>query len=146
MKNIAIYKIILIITAICCCISLFLSRGNRQDISGTVIAKSDYIKSRYKSTKIYTEYVFAIHPDNSRLSDFDMKVPFHSYVKFDVGDKVIFYDENINKYLKDPKWYEKDRVWATIFIFLLCVICYLLICLIMNNLKDNYGKKNRRNI
>ena len=143
MKKDAIYKIALVVTTICCFISLFKSCGNRQDISGTVIAKSDYIKSRYKSTKIYTEYVFAIHPDNSRLSDFDIVVPFHSYIKFNVGDKVIFYNKNINKYLKDPKWYEKDEVWATIFIFLLCVICYLLICLIMNNLKDNYGKKTR---
>ena len=72
---------------------------------------------------------FAIHPDDSRLSDFDMEVPFHNYIKFDVGDKVVFHDENINKYLKDPKWYEKDEVWATIFIVLLCTICYFLICL-----------------
>ena len=121
MKNIAIYKIILIITAICCCISLFLSRGNRQDISGTVIAKSDYIKSRYKSTRVYTEYIFAIHPDDSRLSDFDIEVPLHSYIKFDVGDKIVFYDMNINKYLKDPKWYEIDSVWGGIFIVLLFV-------------------------
>ena len=129
MKNIAIYKIILIITAICCCISLFLSRGNRQDISGTVIAKSDYIKSRYKSTRVYTEYIFAIHPDNSRLSDLDIEVPLHSYVKFKVGDKIVFYDVNINKYLKDPKWYEIDSVWGGIFIVLLFVAGGFLYCI-----------------
>ena len=129
MKKNAIYKIALIVTIICCFISLFKSCGNHQDISGTVIGKSDYIKSRYKSTRVYTEYIFAIHPDDSRLSDFDMEVPFHNYIKFDVGDKVVFHDENINKYLKDPKWYEKDEVWATICVVLLCVICYFLICL-----------------
>lgn len=129
MKKIAIYKIALAVTAICCFISLFKSCGNRQDISGTVIAKSGDIKSRYKSTRVYTEYIFAIHPDDSRLSDFDMAVPFHCYIKFDVGDKIVFYDENINKYLKDPKWYEKDKVWATISIVLLCVACYFLIYL-----------------
>ena len=128
MKKI-LYKITLMVMTIFCFISLFKSCGNRQDISGTVIAKSGDIKSRYKSTRVYTEYIFAIHPDDSRLSDFDMEVPFHSYVKFDVGDKVVFHDENINKYLKDPKWYEKDGVWATIFIVLLCVVCYFLICL-----------------
>ena len=128
MKKI-LYKITLMVMTIFCFISLFKSCGNRQDISGTVIAKSADIKSRYKSTRVYTEYIFAIHPDDSRLSDFDMEVPFHSYVKFDVGDKVVFHDENINKYLKDPKWYEKDGVWATIFIVLLCVVCYFLICL-----------------
>ena len=132
MKKITIYKIALIVTIICCFISLFKFCGNRQDISGTVIGKSDYIKSEYKSTRVYTEYIFAIHPDDSRLSDFDMEVPFHSYIKFDVGDKVIFYDENINKYLKDHKWYEKDIVWATIFI-VLSLVCYFLICLIIES-------------
>ena len=136
MKKINAYKIALAVTAICCFISLFKSCGNRQDISGTVIAKSGDIKSRYKSTRVYTEYIFAIHPDDSRLSDFDMEVPFHSYIKFDVGDKVIFYDENINKYLKDPKWYEKDRVWATIFFILLCVAGYLLSYLIIEYYKE----------
>lgn len=129
MKKINVYKIALAVTAICCFISLFKSCGNRQDISGTVIAKSGDIKSRYKSTRVYTEYIFAIHPDDSRLSDFDIEVPFHNYIKFDVGDKVVFHDENINKYLKDPQWYEKDEVWATICVVLLCVICYFLICL-----------------
>ena len=129
MKKINAYKIALAVTAICCFISLFKSCRNRQDISGTVIAKSGDIKSRYKSTRVYTEYIFAIHPDDSRLSDFDIEVPFHNYIKFDVGDKVVFHDENINKYLKDPKWYEKDEVWATICVVLLCVICYFLICL-----------------
>ena len=129
MKKINVYKIALAVTAICCFISVFKSCGNRQDISGTVIAKSDYLESEYYSTRIYTEYIFAIHPDDSRLFDFDMEVPFHNYIKFDVGDKVVFHDENINKYLKDPKWYEKDEVWATICVVLLCVICYFLICL-----------------
>ena len=136
MKKNAIYKIALVVTTICCFISLFKFCGNRQDISGTVIGKSDYIKSKYKSTRVYTEYIFAIHPDDSRLSDFDMEVPFHSYIKFDVGDKVIFYDEKINKYLKDPKWYEKDGVWATIFVILLCVAGYLLSYLIIEYYKE----------
>ena len=127
MKKINVYKIALAVTAICCFISLFKSCGNRQDISGTVIAKSGDIKSRYKSTRIYTEYIFAIHPDDSRLSDFDIEVPLHSYIKFDVGDKIVFHDENINKYLKDPRWYEKDEVWVLIFIVLSISMLLLLL-------------------
>ena len=126
MKKI-LYKITLVVMAICCFISLFKSYGNHQDISGTVIAKSGDIKSRYKSTRIYTEYIFAIHPDDSRLSDFDIEVPLHSYIKFDVGDKIVFYNENINKYLKDPRWYEKDEVWVVIFIVLSISLLLLLL-------------------
>ena len=126
MKKI-LYKITLVVMAICCFISLFKSYGNHQDISGTVIAKSGDIKSRYKSTRIYTEYIFAIHPDDSRLSDFDIEVPLHSYIKFDVGDKIVFYNENINKYLKDPRWYEKDEVWVVIFIVLSISMLLLLL-------------------
>ena len=127
MKKITIYKITLVVITICCFISLFKSCGNHQDISGTVIAKSGDIKSRYKSTRIYTEYIFAIHPDDSRLSDFDIEVPLHSYIKFDVGDKIVFYNENINKYLKDPRWYEKDEVWVVIFIVLSISMLLLLL-------------------
>ena len=133
MKKDAIYKIALVVTIICCFISLFKSCGNRQDISGTVIAKSGDIKSRYKSTRIYTDYIFAIHPDDSRFSDFDIEVPLHRYIKYDVGDKVVFYDENINKYLKDPKWYEKNKVWAYICLVLLFISGYFLILIIIEH-------------
>ena len=134
MKKIFVYKIAFAVAAICFIISIFKSCGNRQNISGTVIAKSGDIKSRYKSTRIYTAYVFAIHPDDSRLSDFDIEVPLHSYIKYDVGDKVVFYDEDISKYLKDPKWYEKCNVWAIIFLVLLSAVCY---CMIYIILKEN---------
>lgn len=131
MKKIFVYKIAFAVAAICLIISLFKSCGNRQDISGTVIAKSGDIKSKYKSTRIYTEYIFAIHPDDSRFSDFDIEVPLHRYIKYDVGDKVVFYDENINKYLKDPKWYEKNNVWGIICMVLWSIsICFLILIII----------------
>ena len=133
MKKIVVYKIASAVAVICFFISLFKSCGNRQNISGTVIAKSGDIKSRYKSTKIYTQYIFAIHPDDSRFSDFDIEVPLHRYIKYDVGDKVVFYDEDINKYLKDPKWYEKNSVWAIIFLVLLSAVCYCMIYIILKN-------------
>ena len=139
MKMLVIHKIALKLAIVCCFISFFClckSCNNSQDVSGTVIAKSGDIKSRYKSTRIYTAYVFAIHPDDSRLSDFDIEVPLHTYIKFNVGDKVVFYDKNISKYLKDPKWYEKDKVWAIIFLVLLSAVCYCY-CMIYIILKNN---------
>ena len=141
MKKIFVYKIAFAVAAICLIISLFKSCGNRQDISGTVIAKSGDIKSRYKSTKIYTEYIFAIHPDDSRFSDFDIEVPLNRYIKFDVGDKVVFHDEDINKYLKDPKWYEKNNVWDIICMVLWFIsICFLILIMIeyYRLQEDNY--------
>ena len=135
MKKIFVYKIAFAVAAICCFISLFKSCGIHQDISGTVITKSDDIKSKYKSTKICTEYIFAIHPDDSRFSDFDIEVPLHSYIKYDVGDKVVFYDEDISKYLKDPKWYEKRTVWAIICVVLWFITgCFLILIII-----EHYG-------
>ena len=130
MKKI-LYRTTLVIITVCCFISLFRTCRNRQDITGTIIAKSGDIKSRYKSTKIYTEYVFAIHPDDSRLSDFDIEVPLHYYIRFNVGDKIILYDENINRYLKNPKWYELDIVWAVIFavsfiFIIITIVSYML--------------------
>ena len=119
-------KIALVIIPICCLISLFMACGNRQDIQGTIIAKSDEIQSKYKSTKVYTEYIFAIHPNNKRLSDFDLKVPLHCYVKFNVGDKIVLHNEKINKYLKDPKWYELDTMWAVIFAILFTFIIIII--------------------
>lgn len=121
MKKI-LYEIAFAVIVICCFISLFMACGNRQDIHGTIIAKSDEIQSKYKSTKVYTEYIFAIHPNNKRLSDFDLKVPLHCYVKFNVGDKIVLHNEKINKYLKDPKWYELDTMWAIIFAILFTFI------------------------
>ena len=56
------------------------------------------------------------------MSDFDLKVPLHCYVKFNVGDKIVLHNEKINKYLKDPKWYELDTMWAVIFAILFTFI------------------------
>lgn len=123
-----IHKIILLILVVSCVYSFVIScHGGHEDISGTIIAKSDEINSRYKSRRIYTEYIFAIHPDDNRLNDFDIQVPLYNYVKFNVGDKVTFRDENIRKYLKDPKWYEKDDNLAMVsMILFISIMVYFL--------------------
>lgn len=136
MKKI-LYRTTLVIITVCCFISLFRACGNRQDITGTIIAKSGEIQSKYKSEKVYTEYIFAIHPNDERLSDFDIKVPLHYYIRFNVGDKIILYDENINRYLKNPKWYELDIVWAVIF----AVSFIFIIITIVSYILNIYSKK-----
>lgn len=137
MKKITV-NIIAWVIAVACCIALFLKLGdNYQDIPGTVIAKSGDLKSRYKSTRVYTEYIFAIHPDDNRLSDFDIEVPLHSYIKYNVGDRIILHDENINRYLKDPKWYEKDGFWAIILVVILLISVVYLIWVLLEHFDYN---------
>ena len=73
-----------------------------EDVSGVIIGKSEEVCSNRKSTKVYTDYVFAIHSDDNRLSDFDIEVPLCSYVKFNIGDKVVFRDVDIYSELEEP--------------------------------------------
>lgn len=131
MKKDTIYKIVLTVLLIGSIFSIMKSCGTYQDITGTVIAKSGDIATKYKSREIFTEYVLVVHPDDSRLEDFDMVVPLHTYIKFEVGDKIVSHDTNINQHLKNPKWYEKERSWATIFLvfsFLFVIIFVCLLC------------------
>ena len=101
-----------------------------EDVSGVIIGKSEEVCSNRKSTKVYTDYVFAIHSDDKRLSDFDIEVPLCSYVKFNVGDKVVFRDVDIYSKLEDPSWYQ-DQILCRVLIMLLtwvtvvCLMCSL---------------------
>ena len=112
-------------------IGILTSGGDAPGLNAAIRAICISAKEKYgaKVLGFKNGYRGLIENNFVKMSDFDMEVPFHNYIKFDVGDKVVFHDENINKYLKDPKWYEKDEVWATICVVLLCVICYFLICL-----------------
>ena len=101
-----------------------------EDVSGVIIGKSEDVRSNRKSTKVYTEYVFAIHSDDKRLYDFDIEVPLNSYVKFNVGDKVVFRDVDIYSKLEDPSWYQ-NQILCRVLIMLLtwgifvCLMCSL---------------------
>lgn len=90
------------------------------DIYGTVIAKDKITVGRGSQ-----RYLFAIHPDNdTRFVDFDIEVPLHSYVKFDVGDKIVFKDVSTYQKIKNPKWYN-DVVEIRIFLSILLTIMLL---------------------
>ena len=95
------------------------------DISGTVIAKDKITVGRGSQ-----RYLFAIHPDNdTRFVDFDIEVPLNSYVKFDVGDKVVFRDIDIYSKLEEPSWYQ-DQILCRVLIMLLT--WGILVCLIFS--------------
>lgn len=99
-------------------------------VDGTVIAKSGEITSHYKSTIVNTDYILAVHPDDTeKYTDFDHKVPLATYVKFNVGDKISCKTEEYY-ILKDVKWYDDKGVLCIIYIFitLLGVIFMVLGC------------------
>ena len=103
---------------------------NNKDVyvNGTVIAKSGEITTHYKSTKVTTDYVLAIHPDNlEKYVDFDYNVPLSTYVKYDVGDKISCKKEAYY-ILKYPKWYDDKSTLSMIYVFIkLCGMALIIL-------------------
>ena len=99
-------------------------------IEGTVIAKSDEITTHYKSTKVTTDYILAIHPNDSlKYIDFDHEVSLATYIKYNVGDKISCKTE---KYyiMKNPEWYDNKDLFCIIYIgiMLFSIILIILVC------------------
>ena len=85
-------------------------------IEGTVIAKSGEITTHYKSTKVTTDYILAIHPNDSlKYIDFDHEVSLATYIKYNVGDKISCKTE---KYyiMKNAEWYDNKSLLCIIYI------------------------------
>ena len=100
-------------------------------IEGTVIAKSGEITTHYKSTKVTTDYILAIHPNDSlKYIDFDHEVSLATYIKYNVGDKISCKTE---KYyiMKNPEWYDNKSLLCIIYISIMLfgIILIILGCL-----------------
>ena len=128
-KRTRLFDIIIFGLVICIFFFSYTIYKGYEDVSGVIIGKSGEVRSNHKSTKVYTDYVFAIHPDDKRLTDFDIQVPLCSYVKFDVGDRVVFRDIDIYSKLKEPSWYQ-DQILCRMMIMLLT--WGILVCLIFS--------------
>lgn len=103
-------------------------------IEGTVIAKSGEITTHYKSTKVTTDYILAIHPNDSvKYIDFDHKVSLATYIKYNVGDKISCKTE---KYyiMKNPEWYDNKSLLCIIYISIMLfgIILIIIGCLPMD--------------
>ena len=103
-------------------------------INGTIIAKSGEITSHYKSTKVTTDYILAIHPnDSAKYIDFDHEVSLATYIKYNVGDKISCKTE---KYyiMKNPEWYDNKGLLCIIYIgiMLFGIILIIIGCLPMD--------------
>ena len=81
------------VVAIGCCVSLFYSWKsfveNHFDVPGTVIAKSEAVRGEGRS-RVRTEWLFAVKPDNTTYSAYDVNVDFVTYSTTNVGDHVSF--------------------------------------------------------
>lgn len=131
-KRTRLFDIIIFGLLICIFFFSYTIYNGYEDVFGVIIGKSEEVHSNRKSTKVRTNYVFAIHSDDKRLTDFDIEVPLCSYVKFDVGDKVVFRNVDIYSKLEVPSWYQNQilcRVlimlltWA-VFVCLMCSLYY----------------------
>ena len=77
-------------------LSLTKGSNNFGNISGVVIGKGGKLSvPSIRSTEVYYDYILAIHPDDSSLKDFDSKVSLCTFVKFNVGDRIILEKQNI---------------------------------------------------
>ena len=128
-KRTRLFDIIIFGLVICIFFFSYTIYKGYEDVPGVIIGKSEEVYSKYKSTKVRTNYVFAIHSNDKRLSNFDIEVPLNSYVKFDVGDKVVFRDIDIYSKLEDPSWYQ-DQILCRVLIMLLT--WGILVCLIFS--------------
>lgn len=88
-------------------IAIFMYKAfDKVDISGTIIAKDKIAVGKGSQVCL-----FAIHPDDyTRFTDFDIEVPLYKYVKYEVGDKIVFRDVSTFQKLKNPEWYNKVEV------------------------------------
>lgn len=91
---------------------------SHEDITVTIVAKSDGVKSHYKSTKVRTQYLFAFHPDDPKYDDFDMEVPLAKYVKYNVGDRLTLKHMEIHNYLKESSVFTDIVFWNVIGTFI----------------------------
>ena len=129
-KRTRLFDIIIFGLVICIFFFSYTIYKGYEDVPGVIIGKSEEVYSKCKSTKVRTNYVFAIHSNDKRLSNFDIEVPLNSYVKFDVGDKVVFRDIDIYSKLEDPSWYQ-NQILCRVLIMLLtwgifvCLMCSL---------------------
>lgn len=84
---------------------------SHEDITVTIVAKSDGIKSHYKSTKVRTRYLLAFHPDDPKYDDFDMEVPLAKYIKYNVGDRLTLKHMEVHNYLKESSVFTDIVFW-----------------------------------
>lgn len=77
------------------------------DVTGTVYEKIDVAKSRYKSTKITTDFIMIIKTDDGHY--FDLSVSPTTFIMNDVGSRITFYDINYSKVYPNDKEYRKNK-------------------------------------
>ena len=84
-----------IISGACMFYGWNLCEKNHIDVPGTVIGKSEFLKSR----RSRSEWVLAIKPDNSKYRPYEVCVNFATYSTYNIGSHVTF---NIMSSEADP--------------------------------------------
>ena len=127
-KKRIIPKVIFIIVLFACSCFMYHKYNDAYGtIYGTVIDKTEMIVT----------LSLLIHPNDNRLKDFEVECPSSVYVKYNIGDKVVFRNVNIYDKLKEQKWYDEPNLCAIISICLfyaaflftfVLILCLIFLC------------------
>lgn len=127
-KKIIVPLIISFISGIVIFYGYFLYEENRLEVPGTIIAKSESLKGDYKTSRISSEWLLAIKPDNVNYKPYTVSVSFATFASYNIGSHVTFKTSR-NKVC--PKWYDDSLGIVLIFYGGFCGI-YSLIVFIYN--------------
>lgn len=81
-----------------------------EDVHGKVYYKLDNPVSRYKSTKVTSEFILVIEKDDGHL--FDIKVTPTTFVTHNVGDRIYF--KHLSKSIIYDDYKDYTSLWAMI--------------------------------
>ena len=91
LKKLLICFISLIIGIFCLIVLLNRIENLKTIVPGTVFAKNECIKTHRKTTNIYSEFLLAIHPDDTtKYKDYVVNANFATWSKLDIGDHTQF--------------------------------------------------------
>lgn len=114
---------------------------NYTEVTGTIYGKSESLRSKYKSRDVYSEYRFAIRPDNPEYTSFDTTVSFSTYCQFSKGQKITF-KEIPNRLIGKESQYWVFFVWGFSSCILFGTLGILLIVIIGSSIESRKYYKN----
>lgn len=116
---------------------------NYTEVTGTIYEKSESLRSKYKSRDVYSEYRFAIRPDNPEYTSFDTTVSFSTYCQFSKGQRITF-KEIPNRLIGKEDQSLVFFAWGFCSCILFGILGILLLIIISCSISERLEYKNRK--